>query len=57
MYLDYIIYQIHQLFNESRKAKVACKCDRRGYDPPIIHQTLSKNNLFKWLKIKLELSV
>jgi len=27
MYLDYIIFQIHQLFNEPKKAKVTCKCD------------------------------
>jgi len=27
MYLDYIIFQIHQLFNKLKKAKVTYKCD------------------------------
>jgi len=29
MYLDYIIFQMHPLFNESKKTKVVYKCDRR----------------------------
>jgi len=29
MNLDYNIVQIHQLFNESEKAKVVYKCDQR----------------------------
>jgi len=28
-YLDYIMFQIHHLFNESEKVKVTYKCDRR----------------------------
>jgi len=31
MCLDYNIFQIHQLFNKPKKAKIAYKCDRMKY--------------------------
>jgi hypothetical protein len=31
MYLGYIMFQIHHLFNESKKSKVVYKYDRRKY--------------------------
>jgi len=31
MYLDYIIIQIHPLFNEFKKEKIAYNCDPREY--------------------------
>lgn len=31
MYINYIIFQIHNFFNEHEKAKFTYKCDRREY--------------------------
>jgi len=44
--MDYIIFQIHQLFNEFKKSKVTYKCDWMKY---IVDTYFNKLNILLFL--------
>jgi hypothetical protein len=46
MYLDYSIFQIHQLFNEHKNPKVTYKCDQKEYN-------LTKRNPYRYWESRL----